>query len=49
MKPEEFAVLLYVSCLFFGAGFIYQAYIAGPGKTILEGLSDWYHESDNDI
>ena len=30
-------------------GWIWYTYIIEPGKTIREGLSDWWHESDGDL
>lgn len=49
MKPEEFALLLYIALLFFGLGFIHQTYIAGPKKSFREGIRDWINDSANDI
>lgn len=49
MKPEEFALLLYIALLFFGAGYIHQTYIAGPKKSFREGIRDWIDESADDI
>lgn len=37
--------LMFVSAVVF----IGLEYIIKPHKSIREGLSDWYHESDNDI
>lgn len=32
-----------------GIGFIWYTYIIEPKKSVIEGLKDWWHESDDDI
>ena len=43
------SICIVVSWLFFGLGFIHQAYIAGPKKSFREGIHDWIADSENDI
>lgn len=51
---EVIAVQLFVQivlAIFVGVpiGWIWYEYIIATGKTVKEGLSDWFHESDGDI
>lgn len=41
--------LLFDLCVCVPIGFIWYVYIIAPGKIVMEGLSDWWHESDNDL
>ncbi len=49
MSEFDWFIQIYLGVVGVGIGFIWYTYIIEPKKTIIEGIRDWYHESDDDI